>query len=658
MEASASVERFVDRLLRNVRSTTEDGTPKETSAPRCGVDGLISRVLAHAAKSSSSAADVPFSSTPLEALQVGESGQSASLLSSPWPSSLDISGREAMSPIPFRPELNSSQDMEVSESSTSKPFRFGDVSTLSLPSDGSKEHEETRLPEEVQRKELIKEEAPFIEAEDHDRHLQEMQVTLRDLKKQLEEETQEKQSLHHALAEALAALAESEKAAENAQQGNATQVEQVVVQHVVVAETEDVTQDSVKTKTEGGIGNTLQVSQSESSIGTGVLSESMHVGKANQSLEHVSQVSVQTQADLSPSHAERQPMEVEPESPQLEELERRLEETQRQLEACLQAAAKSPDEAAKLDPPIGHGHDRHAPFSEVSSTAIALDEKLMACLDLRYLGDLDPPEVLLKAAMGQLYAILCLQTKAKSFLAAEQLHELRAKRPMPRQRAHRPASAMTCKASRQGVQRNSLPQALPRGRHDELDEDASTARRRWSDHQKVPPLALGQLNQFNERRSPSTADTRTLDTEVFDKKPPEVVVPCGSAISAVRGAAKPKACRPSSSPGAFAQKRSDNPPAKQLRRAMSAGGAASRTREQSACRSRPQSHFRKSQRGNEGYIPQAELWLIKNRALASMMWPPLSEAARGRRPKTKTACVRCLPDPPQVQGCEASGCCA
>lgn len=632
----------------------------DTKAPRGrGVDGFISRVLDHAAKSSS---------TPVE---VGESGQSASLLSSPWPSSLDISGGEAMSPIPFRPELNSSQDMEVSESSSSKPFRFGgDVSTLSLPSDGSKEHEETRLPEEVPRKDLIKEEGPLIEAEDHDRHLQEMQVTLRDLQKQLEEETQEKQSLNHALAEALAALAESEKAAENAQQGNATQVQQVAVAEPTIAETEDVTQDSVKTGAEGGIANTLQVSQSESSFGAGVLSESMHVGKANQSLEHaVSQASVQTQADLSPSHAERQPMEaqVDPESPQLEELERRLEETQRQLEACLQAAAKSPEEAAKLDPPIGHGHDGHAPFSEVSSIAVASEEKLMACLDLRYLGNLDPPEVLLKAAMGQLYAILCLQTKAKSFLAAEQLHELRAKRPMPRQRAHRPASAMTCKANRQGVQRKSLPQAFPRGRHDELDEDASTARRRWSD-QMVPPLALGQLNQFSERRSPSTADTRTLSPEV-DEKPPEVVVPCGSAISAVRaGAAKPKACRPSSSPGAFAQKGSDNPPAKQLRRAMSAGGAAaSRTREQSACRSRPQSHSRKSQRGfHEGYIPQAELWLIKNRALASMMWPPLSEAARGRRPKTKTACVRCLPDPPQVQGCEASaapasegqGCCA
>lgn len=34
---------------------------------------------------------------------------------------------------------------------------------------------------------------------------------------------------------------------------------------------------------------------------------------------------------------------------------------------------------------------------------------------------------------------------------------------------------------------------------------------------------------------------------------------------------------------------------------------------------RPQSHSRKSQRGfHEGYIPQAELWLIKNRALASL----------------------------------------
>eukprot|EP00434_Breviolum_minutum_P000257 symbB.v1.2.000211.t3/scaffold21.1/size436794/30 len=83
-QASASVERFVDRLLRNVRSTTGDVVPKvstDTKAARGrGVDGLISRVLTHAAKSSS---------TPVE---VGESGQSASLLSSPWPSSLDISG--------------------------------------------------------------------------------------------------------------------------------------------------------------------------------------------------------------------------------------------------------------------------------------------------------------------------------------------------------------------------------------------------------------------------------------------------------------------------------------------------------------------------------------------------------------------------------------
>eukprot|EP00913_Durusdinium_trenchii_P013685 g12850.t1 len=35
--------------------------------------------------------------------------------------------------------------------------------------------------------------------------------------------------------------------------------------------------------------------------------------------------------------------------------------------------------------------------------------------------------------------------------------------------------------------------------------------------------------------------------------------------------------------------------------------------------------------------------------MASMMWPPLSEAARGRRPKKKAVCGRCLPLPTHAE---------
>lgn len=653
----ASVERLADRVLLHARSTagwpaaprTEVPTPapQQTAVQRSGVDNLISRVLAHASRSSRPGEAAPTQEAP----QLGKSGgQSASLLSSPFLSSLDISGAagdaSAVSPIAFRPELNSSQETiteraalkDVETQSEGHIAGMGwltdarpgdnDASTLSfLQSDESKEQEETRLPEEVKPSEPSfgrpQATTPSLaDQSDHARQLQEMQVTLIELKKQLAEESHAKESLNGALAEARAALAESEKATESAQQ----QLREVYTRGAV--------------QTEQEVDTTLQVSQSEISLGAGQgLSDSRLRTEAEQDFrQHAGiQVDVATDPEL---------LDVAGGNPsQLRALQSRLEETQRQLEACLQAAVGPPEDRSNA------GIGGVPSFSTEEVSINPLDDKLMACLDLRYsLGDLlDPPELLLKAAMGQLYAVLCLQTKAKSFLATKQLIGLRRARPPGR--ANRPSSAMY-QASRPPAHRQSLPQALPHGLHvstfHELDDEASTERRRWSDAPPVPPLPLGDLGQFNRGR-PSTA------CEAFD---PEVgVVACGSGISAVRAGSAVKGkgqCRPSSSPGLFTQKRSDPPVAKPLRRAMSAGGAAaSRTRATSACRSRPQSHSRKGRScGNpEGYVPQAELWLIKNRALASMMWPPLSEAARGRRPKTKTVCVRCLPDPtPQPQG--------
>lgn len=660
----ASVERLADRVLLHARSTigwhaaprTEVPTPapQQIAVQQSGVDRLISRVLAHASRSRGSEA-APITQ---EAAELGNTGgQSASLLSSPFLSSLDISGvaggdASAVSPIAFRPELNSSQEtiaerlalkdvktqseghiagMECLRDARPTDGADNEASTLSfLQSDESKEQEETRLPEEVKPTEpsLGRPQATAPSAAQSDaRQLQEMQVTLIELKKQLAEESHEKESLNGALAEALAALAESQRATESAQQ----QLREV--------HTRGGTRMEITEETEQEVDTSLQVSQSEISLGAG------------QGLPSVSGLGTEAQQDFR-QHAGIQVDFADPElledlaggSPsQLQALESRLEETQRQLEACLQAAAAPLEDRSNA----GIGHVPSFSTEEVSLNP--LDDKLMACLDLRYsLGDLlDPPELLLKAAMGQLYAVLCLQTKAKSFLATKQLIGLRRARPCGR---NRPSSAMY-QASRPPAHRQSLPQAFPHGLQvctfHELDDEASTERRRWSDAPKaVPLLPLGDL-QFNRGR-PYTAGSEALDPEVG-------VVACGSGISAVRACSAVKGkgqCRPSSSPGLFTQKRSD-PPVKPLRRAMSAGGAAaSRTRATSACRSRPQSHSRKGRCGNpEGFVPQAELWLIKNRALASMMWPPLSEAARGRRPKTKTACVRCLPDPtPQAQG--------
>lgn len=649
----ASVERLADRvLLHAVRSTagwraaprTEVPTPapQQIAVQQSGVDRLISRVLAHASHASHASSEA----APIqEAAELGNSGgQSASLLSSPFLSSLDISGVaggevSAVSPIAFRPELNSSQetiaervalkDMEtqseghIAAMGCLRDARFvngadNDASTLSfLQSDESKEQEETRLPEEVKFSEqsLGRPQAtvPSADQSYHARQLQEMQVTVMELKKQLAEESHEKESLNGALAEALAALAESERATASAQK------------QLREAHTRGGTMEISEIEQE--VDTTLQVSQSEISLGAGQGLPSVS-GQTEDFRQHAG---IQDAAGGNPS--------------QLQDLESRLEDTQRQLEACLQAAAAPLEDRSNAG--IGGGPS----FSTEEVSMNPLDDKLMACLDLRHsLGDLlDPPELLLKAAMGQLYAVLCLQTKAKSFLATKQLIGLRKARPYGR--SNRPSSAMY-QASRPPAHRQSLPQVFPHGLQvptfHELDDEASTERRRWSDAPPVPPLPLGDLGQLNRR--PSTACSEAVNPEA------EVgAVACGSGISAVRAgsAVKGKGCRPSSSPGLFTQKRSDPPAAKPLRRAMSAGGAAAaQTRATSACRSRPQSHSRKGHSGNpEGFVPQAELWLIKNRALASMMWPPLSEAARGRRPKTKTACVRCLPDPtPQPQG--------
>mmetsp|Transcript_46524 Transcript_46524/g.96836 ORF Transcript_46524/g.96836 Transcript_46524/m.96836 type:complete len:136 (+) Transcript_46524:3-410(+) len=65
--------------------------------------------------------------------------------------------------------------------------------------------------------------------------------------------------------------------------------------------------------------------------------------------------------------------------------------------------------------------------------------------------------------------------------------------------------------------------------------------------------------------------------------------------------------------------------------------SASMARQSMPARSRPASGISRSRKaggweksdiGNS----QAELWLIKQRTLAGMLWPPMSEAARGRRP--------------------------
>lgn len=290
----ASVERLADRVLLHARSTigwhaaprTEVPTPapQQIAVQQSGVDRLISRVLAHASRSRGSEA-APITQ---EAAELGNTGgQSASLLSSPFLSSLDISGvaggdASAVSPIAFRPELNSSQEtiaerlalkdvetqseghiagMECLRDARPTDGADNEASTLSfLQSDESKEQEETRLPEEVKPTEPSlgrpQDTAPSADQSDA-RQLQEMQVTLIELKKQLAEESHEKESLNGALAEALAALAESERATESAQQ----QLREV--------HTRGGTRMEITEETEQEVDTSLQVSQSEISLGAG-----------------------------------------------------------------------------------------------------------------------------------------------------------------------------------------------------------------------------------------------------------------------------------------------------------------------------------------------------------------------------------------------------
>ncbi|CAJ1395354.1 unnamed protein product [Effrenium voratum] len=291
----------------------------------------------------------------------------------------------------------------------------------------------------------------------------------------------------------------------------------------------------------------------------------------------------------------------------LREVERRAAETQRQLEVCLQTAG-------------GVGLERKVRLQSPRPEVFVGEEKLAACRLLRscLTNLLDPPEVLLKAsamvrlkaAVGEIYAVLCLQTKAKSFLAQRALHQLQRRRQLEPKK--RPVTAGSVH------RRHSLPGSL----HDDL-----TARRRWSDRSAespalrgparpvpapvptapVPPLAL-DLVQFGEPLPAEPAEPAVRE-EGGKEQLPEV--PRGSAISAVRSATA-KRRRPMSSPAVRGTS------AKEMK---------------GSCRkaSRPDSTRCE-------YLPQAELLLIKQRAVASMLWPPMSDAARGRRPKT--ACAR------------------
>eukprot|EP00435_Cladocopium_sp_Y103_P046926 s1358_g13.t1 len=235
-----------------------------------------------------------------------------------------------------------------------------------------------RLPEEVKPSEPSfgrpQATTPSLaDQSDHARQLQEMQVTLIELKKQLAEESHAKESLNGALAEARAALAESEKATESAQQ----QLREVYTRGAV--------------QTEQEVDTTLQVSQSEISLGAGQgLSDSRLRTEAEQDFrQHAGiQVDVATDPEL---------LDVAGGNPsQLRALQSRLEETQRQLEACLQAAVGPPEDRSNA------GIGGVPSFSTEEVSINPLDDKLMACLDLRYsLGDLlDPPELLLKVCFG------------------------------------------------------------------------------------------------------------------------------------------------------------------------------------------------------------------------------------------------------------------
>ena len=277
------------------------------------------------------------------------------------------------------------------------------------------------------------------------------------------------------------------------------------------------------------------------------------------------------------------------------------------------------------------------------------DAHLQSCLLMRSLlaNTLDPPELLqkaqammhLKAAVGEIYAVLCLQTKAKSFLAQLSVAELaRRRKPRPqtassgRPTANRNAVCNSMTSS-SGLERRMSLEAAGRRRGDETA--GVTARRRWTAcprPESVPPLAL-EFVQFGERLSPKAAPA----LEAMEASGPAMVsdaAACGSAISAARSLmVNAKPTRPMSSPALYQPRVVASVRPRQIKSAVAA-------KRPMPCRSRPASGLSRRKAG--GWEPsnvcsQAELWLIKQRTLAGMLWPPMSEAARGRRPKSGCA---------------------
>jgi len=360
-------------------------------------------------------------------------------------------------------------------------------------------------------------------------------------------------------------------------------------------------------------------------------------------------------------------------------LEKCMEETRRQLEVCLETAARSrspvtspvqvpekPSPVRIASPERGHAEASpgHPSVSECPTVEVP-DAHLQASLLLRScLGNaLDPPELLqkaqamlrLKAAVGEIYAVLCLQTKAKSFLAQSTVAGLaQRRRPRPQTagsgRSTQPRGAFNrspLPPSSEALRRRATVQAIPeRGRGGEAATGV-TARRRWSSCPRpdsVPPLAL-ELVQFGERVVPQVSPSppeavgqempASEEVAVETASEETVAAARGSAVFAARSLLEKdgKPTRPMSSPALLAQPREPRVVAIRPRQIKSASMARQslpgRSRPASGMsRSRKAGGWEKSDIGNS----QAELWLIKQRTLAGMLWPPMSEAARGRRP--------------------------
>lgn len=728
---AASIERFVDRVLLNAKTNLAAGQvpassgkhvsrrePREAREPLPsipeqpvqsrgdGVQEFVSRVLDHAAEhvrsSSSSCNGVlkepgvlpprppsqpePGSpSSPIFALATADtSEEGASLLSSPWPSSLEMSGvvAGALSPIPFRAELSTEDagpDQTGGEGGEGESLEPDQTAFLSAGE--SKEHDVTRLPDlepgcpsEAKASQATVSKGESGEDQDRpEKHVKELEAILETLQSQLQEKDREREHLADALQEARNQAEEQQRVAEEAQ----NKLREVMT---AAADSED---SATGDKAAQG---SLQISRSEPTMpseGVSSVKPRRECGGGQQAAWDLKSIRHPAgEIFIHPSQVLRnqllgleKPLQVqvlnpEASSERLRALELRMEETQRQLEVCFERAggARFPEEPMASTSGPGQAFEAEASpgFSSATSatddsfTADVWEDKFAACLDLRScLGNLlDPPELLLKAqammrlkaAVGQLYAVLCLQTKARSFLAQKELHRRQRHLFPAGHRTKRPTSAVGTH-SQALRRRHTVPQVLPphlqvSGIIHELDEEASTARLRWSDVHPgpVPRLNLDGLVQFE---AVLHAESEATPGPGATQASPKVEVSCGSATFALR---KVGQTRPSSSPGVVPLHRASDPPVKPLRRAMSAGGNPGKR--VAPARSRPQSHSRKGclrTRFEEEYVPLAELWLIKNRTMASMMWPPLSEAARGRRPKKKAVCGRCLPLPTHAE---------